>query len=64
MNKRDFNSGKFDGNNAASFNNKPHTSWPRNKNNKIVHFNKDYAKGYIEGFKEATGIDLSHSFAF
>lgn len=58
-----FNSGSFDGQNAAAMKNMPHTKWPTNKLNKIVHFNKDYARGYIQGFKEKTGLDLTWYFA-
>lgn len=56
--QRSYNGGKFDGQNAASFKNPPHRSWPRDAEGKLAHFNQDYFRGYCEGYKSVTGLEV------
>ena len=56
MDKRSFNGGMFDGSNAAGFTNPIHNNWMKDKAGKITHFNKDYMKGYMQGFEQSAGF--------
>lgn len=55
MSEVDYNRGYADGKNSAGMNNPIHNNWSRNKSNMVVHSNKEYVKGYVEGFKIASG---------
>jgi hypothetical protein len=52
---RSYNSGKFDGINAASMKNPAHNNWAKDDEGKAVHFDPDYLQGYKDGFYAATG---------
>ena len=42
---KDYNQGKADGKNSKGMKNPIHNNWPNGE-----HFNKEYEKGYWEGF--------------
>lgn len=52
---RSFNGGKFDGANSAQFANPIHNNWNRDKAGKLIHFNRDYLRGYMSGFEQVAG---------
>lgn len=45
LNPKAYNRGKADGINSKKMNNPIHNNWPKGK-----HFNKDYERGYWDGY--------------
>lgn len=52
---RAYNSGHFDGMNAATMRNPAHNNWARDEQGKAVHHDHDYLQGYKDGWYETTG---------
>lgn len=54
MDKLSFNHGYCDGVNSVFMKNPIHNNWKKDKTNKVIHHNKDYLKGYKQGFRDTS----------
>lgn len=51
-----YNWGYVDGRNSSKMKNPIHSNFPRNKSDKIIHFDSVYLKGYIRGWRDHSSI--------
>ena len=52
MDNVSFNRGFYDGIASASMINPVHNNWKKDRSSKVTHHNKEYLRGYKQGFKE------------
>lgn len=53
-----FNWGFEDGKQSGGFSRPIHSLWKKDENGALIHNNPEFLRGYKEGFKSVTGINL------
>lgn len=59
-----YNHGYRDGTTSAKLSKPIHENWQKDKSNKLTHFNKDYHKGYEQGFVDHAGGIIPFCFVY